>query len=126
MLKQLSQWIRQGSGPGFPVLSRWEACAKLGGPRAIPWLWGGWVGFRPSLTEDGREFLDGCQPIWGPISSYHGINARVGSMGRVHWSTGENSVSGSFFNNKQVLNSTSSKIELNYRKLILSMFSRQV
>jgi hypothetical protein len=47
------------------------------------------VGFRPSLTEDGREFLDGCQPIWGSISSYHGINARVGPMGRVHWSTGE-------------------------------------
>lgn len=36
-----------------------------------------------------EEFLDGRQPIRGPISSYHGINARVGPTGRVHWSTGE-------------------------------------
>lgn len=32
-------------------------------------------------------FMDSCQPVWGPISSYYRINARVGSSERFHWST---------------------------------------
>lgn len=74
MLGQISQWIRQDSGLGWPMLSRWEARTKLGGPRAIPWPCGSWVGSGSILSEDGK-----CS--WMVASLFGDLfQAAVGSM----------------------------------------------